>query len=339
MIKKIAGTFAFFFMGFVLFLGLRELLGPDEEYSEMMFQGFYDTPDNTLDAVFIGNSHTYKFWQGAFAWEELGIATSEVATSSMPGSTMKNVAIEVLKTQKPKVLVMDITPFANIDKENNKVHLLIDNMKFSMNYLDMIENYCKYTGVTGMEKMQFYLPIIQFHPRWKELTEKDFTQTRPSYINSNYQRKFMKKKQKEKTEHTSTEEREKIGENNEAALREFLEWCTQQEVPVQFVAVPILREKNLAKINYAGDIVKEYGVEFVDCNEEDMFESFGFDIKTDFEDINHTNVKGSFKFTKVYGEYLMKNYGLKDRWGEAEYASWDEKAEEYYAIVGKYLNK
>ncbi len=336
-IKDIVGTICFFLVGLLIFMGVGSVLGTDEEYSEMMFQGYYAEQENIIDAVFIGNSHIYKFWQPAFAWEEYGMASTELATSSMPGCTMKNVAIEALKTQSPKVIVIDITPFANIDKENNKVHLLLDNMKFSKNRLDLVENFCKFTNVEGMDKMQYYFPIMQFHSRWKELTNADFTQTRPSYLNSNYQKTFMKKL-KEDVEHPTTEEREKIGEQNEAALLDLLEWCkNQKDVDFQFLAVPVVREKNLGRMNYVGDIVKEYGFDFVNYNEEGMFEIFDFNVKKDFEDVNHTNINGSYKFTKVYGEYLIERYGLADHRGESPYDSWDGKAEKYHSKIDKYF--
>ncbi len=335
-LRDVIGTIGFFLVGLLIYIGVGSVLGTTDEYAEMMFEGYYGTEEDTVDALVIGNSHIYKFWQPAFAWEEYGMASSEIATSSMPGCTMKHVAIEAMKTQDLKVIVFDITPFANIDKENNKVHLLLDNMKFSKNRLDLVEDFCKFTGVEGMEKMQYYFPIMQFHSRWKELTEKDFAKTCPSYLNSNYQKGWMKGL-KEDVEHPTSDKRQEVGEGNEAALRDLLEWCKGQEVSFQFVAVPVVREKNLARMNYVGDIVEEYGFEFINYNEEELFESFDFKIKKDFEDINHTNINGSYKFTKVFGEYLMERYGLSDHRGEKPYDSWDETAAAYREKVGKYL--
>ncbi len=341
MIKEIVKTIGFFLMGFVIYLGVKELLGPFDENAEMMFDGYYSQQEDTMDAVFIGNSHIYKFWQGAFAWDELGMASSNLATSAMPASAMKNVMIEALKTQSPKVVVLDATPFASEDKslerKNNKIHLLLDNMKFSWNRVEMIENYCKFSEVSGMDKLQYYFPIMQFHPRWKELSKTDFLKTHPSYLNSNYQKSWMSKGLEEDTPHTITEERQKVGELNEAALRDLLEWCKGQEVEVLFVAMPILRTVNLARINYVGDIIEEAGFAFVNCNDKEWYDSFGFQEKDDFQDVNHTNIKGSYKFTTVFGEYLMEQYGLEDHRGEDKYASYEEEALGYRKKVKKYF--
>ena len=334
------GTLGFFLMGFAIFLGIRGIFGVSNEYSEhaeMMIEGYYEEQENTLDAVFIGNSHIYRYWQSAFAWEEYGIASSALSVSAMPGSTMKNVAIEALKTQKPKVLVLDATAFARKDNAEKKVYLLLDNMKFSFNYIDMVENYCESAGVTGMDKLQYYIPIIQFHSRWKELGKADFVRTYPSYLNSCYMESFLTSTIKER-EHRATEVRTEIGTNNEADLRDLLEWCTEQEVKVLFLAVPMLRsEEKLGMINRVEDIVKEYGVDFIDYNEVELYESFDFQVTQDFQDTNHTNINGSYKFTKVFGKYLEEQYGLMDHRGETLYASWDEKAREYEELIQEYF--
>ena len=256
----------------------------------------------------------------------------------MPSSAVRNVAAEALRTQSPDVMVFDITPFAAADREeNNSIYRLLDNMKLSLNYLDMAEGYCEYAGVEGLEEMEYYIPLLRFHSRWKELQKADFVQTRQSYLNSNYASKFLKRKLGKDAAHSATDVRAEIGQKNEAALRELLEWCGGQEMEVLFYAAPVLREDNLERMNRAGDIVEEYGFPFLNFNDEALYAKLGFDEGQDYGDKNHTNLNGSYKFTKALGNYLKETYGLADHRGEEAYASWDEKAEAYGALVGKYL--
>ena len=337
MIKKFITTLAFFFTGFLLFLGVNSILGPNSEDAEMMFKGYYNLKPNSVDAVFIGNSHTYKYWQPAFAWKEFGMASTEISTSIMPSYVMKNVAIEALKTQKPKLLVFDATAFAQTNKDDKKFYLVLDNMKFSLNRIDMIENYCKYSGITGMDKLQYYFPITLFHSRWKELSEEDFYQTHPSYLNSTYQEGFLSHGLEEDRTHPSTDERSDIGSGNEAALKDLLEWCSkQQDIEIQFIVPPVVWKKNLAGYNRVGDLIEEYGMKFFNFNDEKLYELFDFEEIEDFENINHTNINGSFKFTKVYGGYLMKKFQLENHQGKDSYKSWDTQAEDYYKLIRSY---
>ena len=335
--KHLIGTAGFFLVGFLLLLGVRELLGPEDEYAEMRFRGYYREAEDVLDVVFVGNSHIYRYWQSPFAWEEYGMASSQLTISAMPGSIVKNTAVEALKTQSPEVLVVDLTTFANEDEENNKVHMLLDNMKLSMNYLDTVENYCKYSGVTGTDKLQYYFPIMQFHSRWKELGEGDFSETKRSYMNANYQQVFLEKQLGKNKKNPLAEGRAAIGPQNEAALRDFLEWCGGQDTKILFLAVPVLNAGRQEMIHTAADIVEEAGFEVVNYNEKAAYESLGLEEATDFSDMNHTNIKGSYKFTLALGKYLMETYGLKDRRGEAGYETMDKESEAYCRLVGKYL--
>ncbi|NBH13082.1 hypothetical protein D3Z36_02490 [Lachnospiraceae bacterium] len=337
MIKKFIKTLAFFLTGLILFSGVNSILGPNSEDSEMMFKGYYNLEPNTVDAVFVGNSHTYKYWQPAFAWKELGMASMEISTSIMPSYVVKNVVIEALKTQNPKVLVIDATAFAQMNKDDKKFYFVLDNMKFSFNRIDMIENYCRYSGITGMDKLQYYFPIMQFHSRWKELGEEDFYQTHPSYLNSTYQTGFLSHGLDKEKKHPITDERTDIGSGNEAALRDLLEWCKQQQdIEIQFIAPPVLWKKNMGGYNRVGDIIKEYGMDYLNFNDKELYEFFKFEETDDFENINHTNINGSFKFTKVYGQYLMKKFQLDNHQGEDIYESWNQQSEDYYTLIRSY---
>jgi hypothetical protein len=339
--KTIIKGILFLAIGILLLLGLQSVFGVSNhfsEHTEMMFEGYYDQKEDTLDAVLIGNSHVYKFWQGAFAWEQNGLAALALSTSDMPCSIVKNIAVEACKTQSPKVMVFDATQFAQAEaEENNKIYLVLRSMHFSANYLDMIGNYCDYAGISGIDRLNYYFPILQFHSRWKELNSGDFVQKYESLLNSCYLNDFLSQTI-EDTEHITTDRRASINEKSEESLRELLEWCQEQDFETLFIASPVLlAEERLAMINTVGDIVSEYGFDFVNYNDPGMFESFGFDVDVDFQDKSHTNINGSWKFTQVFGQYLIDTYGLEDHRGEETYASWDEQAEKYRKKVQDYL--
>ena len=339
--KDIFKAIVFCAVGGILLLGAQKVLGVSNhfsEHTEMMFEGYYSQPEDTLDAVLIGNSHIYKFWQGAFAWQEHGLAALSLSTSDMPASITKNIAMEACKTQHPKLLVFDSTEFAQSKADkNNKIYLVLRSMKFSGNYVDMIENYCDFYDISGLGKLKFYFPILQFHSRWKEINAGDFVQSYESYLNSCYLSDFLGDTF-EGIPHVSTEERLPISEKSEETLRDLLEWCKEQDFQTLFIASPVLLdEERLGMVNTVGDIISEYGIDFLNCNDQEIFDSFGFDLTTDFQDKSHTNVNGSWKFTKVLGQYLMDEYGLQDHRGEETYRSWDEQTEKYLDLIQDYF--
>lgn len=339
--KSIIKAVVFCGIGAGLLLAVQSVLGVSNyfsEHTEMMFEGYYEQPEDTLDAVLIGNSHVYKFWQGAFAWQEYGLAALSLSTSDMPCSVVKNIAVEALKTQNPRVMVFDATQFAQEKaEENNKIYLILNSMHVSQNYMDMIGNYCDYAGISGMDRMAYYFPILQFHSRWKEINAGDFVQKYPSYLNSCYIKDYLSQTIEE-TEHITTQRRAPISAKSEEVLRELLDWCREQEFEPLFLVSPLLlEEERLAMINTVGDIVSEYGIPFINYNDPGMFESFDFDVSADFQDKSHTNINGSWKFTKVFGQYLIDHYGLSDHRREEAYASWDGQAQKYYEIIEDYF--
>lgn len=339
--KEILHTICFLAIGILLFIFVQSMFGISNQYAkhaEMMFDGYYEKEEDTLDAVLIGNSHVYRYWQSAFAWKEYGIAAMPLSTSDMPCTALKNMAIEACKTQSPKVIVFDAEVFADTDPEpSNKIYLLLENMKFSKNYFDTIDSFCSGYDMKWSDRMQYYFPIIQFHSRWTDLSKDDFTEKSPSYLNSCYLDKFLNDTI-EYTEHSNTDERIPIGQVQERALRDLLEWCKEADVAIEFVAVPILhKEKKPAMVNYIGDIIEEAGFSFTNCNDPEFYESFGFVEDVDFQDINHTNVNGSYKFVKVFGKYLQEKYELPDHRGEDKYLSWDEEAEAYFDVIKDHL--
>lgn len=325
-------------------VGLQSVFGVSNIYSEhaeMMMNGYYETEESTVDAVVIGNSHVYRYWQGAFGWRNNGIAVLGLSTSDMSGGVIKNVAIEAMKNQNPKLIIVEVSAFADpkiYEDSIPKVYLLLNNMKYSPNYYSLASNFCETSDIEGEDRFQYYLPIVQFHSRWDDLKERDFVQTDESYLNSCYQEDFMTTTI-DYMEHTYTSECSYIYEGLEAALRDYLEWCgKQKDIEFLFFASPTLRDSNRAsQINTVGKIVEEYGYTFVDFNDEEWYDGFGFVEDMDFQDINHTNLNGSYKFCKVFSQYLADNYGLEDHRGQAEYEEWQKKSDTYFDIVGEYL--
>lgn len=343
--KKLAFKYiVFILVGLIVSYPIISLFGISNEFSEhaeMMINGYYDAPEDSADVVFIGNSHVYRFFQSAFAWRECGLASNSWSTSDLPYGAIRNVAVETLKTQSPKVVVFDLSVFANEkDSANNKIYLLTQNMKISKNYFEMIRNYCSYSNVKGSKVLQYYFPIIQFHDRWKSINQGDFCQTMPSYLNSCYQEKFLTNVVQDKT-HICTDKRVAVAPGSEQALRDLLQWCSEQkDVDFLFYAAPLLKgDEQLGRINYLCDIVRDSGVQVINFNDQQNFEELGLDVHTDFQDSNHTNVKGSLKFTKYLSSYLMEKWEIPDRRGDENYAEWDTQADGYYQIVGGYLNQ
>lgn len=341
--KIIVRPILFILICALVFLGLFKVLDVSNtfsEHAEMMINGYYDFEDNSVDAVFLGNSHTYRYWQSAFAWNEMGLATASWSTSNMPCGAARAVTKEMFKTQSPKVLCVEASMFQRDSADsNNKIYLLLSSMKESRTKYEMIKDFCDYNDITGKEKLQYYLPFIQFHSRWYEINEGDFRQTQKSYLNSCYQKEFLEKTASNMI-FTASTERKSIDENTERVLRDYLDYCKSLDCEVLFFFSPVWsKEKKVERYNYIQDIIEDYGYSVINFNDPKYYEMIGLDEETDIQDKSHTNVKGSIKFTRTMGELLKERYGLSDRSGEASYEKWNQAASEYYDMVLPYMNE
>ena len=342
--KQCIKAVAFLLLLAMVFIEANSVFGTVADYkehAEMMFEGFYSQEKNTDDVIIIGNSHVYNFWESPYMWDQYDITGMPISTAAMPADVYKNLAIEAMKTQSPKLIIFEVSSFSSADKKNERVYMDIENMKLSKNYFDLINAHCDSDKIYGFDRIPYYFPIVKFHTRWKYLTKEDFIQCDPSYLNGYYEKDFLTKTSKE-VDYVYNDKRRKIGKQMEKNLLDLLDWCSQQEgVQFEFIAAPgyWINHYRPEMINYVCDLIEEKGFNVENFLETEKFETFNFTSNVDFWDgkANHTNVNGAFKFCQVYGQHLVEKYGLEDHRGDPKYASWDELSGKYFKKINKYF--
>ncbi|MCR5502333.1 MAG: D-alanyl-lipoteichoic acid biosynthesis protein DltD [Lachnospiraceae bacterium] len=307
----------------------------------MMVKGYYELPENSADVVFVGSSGVYRFWQPAFGFKEEGIASTAFATSTLPGFCVREVTEEVLKTQSPKVLVVSPTMFLKVDDLlENRIYFLSMNMRPSKTRFHMLGSFCDYLGTPYADRLRFYLPFLQFHSVWNEFFEGSFRRTIEPLLNSCYQGRFLEG-QATGISHSATPDWElPVDERLERALRDYLDYCRGLDTEVIFYEPPIWEsEGRAANSAYIKKIIQEYGFEVIDFGSEENYRLLKLDEDSDIMDGTHTNVRGSYKFSKVFAKMLKDRYDLPDRREDPTYQDWVVKAEQYYEITEPYMQE
>ena len=72
-------------------------------------QAYYKQPENTVDVLFVGSSHIFCHVNTGILWDEYGISSFDLAAAEQPFWNSYHYIIEGLKTQKPSLIVLDIT--------------------------------------------------------------------------------------------------------------------------------------------------------------------------------------------------------------------------------------
>ena len=97
-----------FLAAFILaFAGMVNVL--DFKYLDSIFKidSFYKLEDNTVDVLTIGSSHAYQGINTAVLWSEYGIASFNLCGAAQPIWNTYYYLEEALKTQTPKVIILD----------------------------------------------------------------------------------------------------------------------------------------------------------------------------------------------------------------------------------------
>ena len=69
---------------------------------------FYEEPEGLLDAVYIGSSNCFVFWNSLLAWEEYGISVFPYACNSNLFYSTEYLIKEAKKTQPDALFIVNI---------------------------------------------------------------------------------------------------------------------------------------------------------------------------------------------------------------------------------------
>ena len=333
-VKKLLKVLLFAALAVLMLRGIQTVFYAADDRPFHSIAGFYQEPENSLDAVFIGGSNTYEFFQPPFAWEDHGIAVYTLTSPGMPVQGLKYLLKEAHKKQPDALLIVNLNEI-KYDKFSSAVfHFLVDFIPFSENKVALIRELAPLVGVESFwDQLEFYLPIIRFHSRWPELRSDEFYRV-PTGKGASVWQPFLEQISDKSSYYQTSDQRNTPSSEQKAVINDMLAFCAENpEAKVLFVFVPQIQSNAdiIGQYNAIADQLTEAGLDVL--NAFSAIDGIGVDLRGDFFDSNHFNVHGSLKFTEYFAHYLIEKYGFTDKRGDPAYASWAETAENYDAIV------
>ena len=147
-LKSIARGVAFLILVVVLVVRTYDVLSWKDTLGDYLssVEQLYATEDDMMDVVFMGSSHTYCSISPALLWGENGIAAFNMTTSGQDKDSTYHYLIELLKTQSPKVVCVELygLTFDKHGVEGNQ-HRNMMGMPLSQNSIALIDEH--YTEV------------------------------------------------------------------------------------------------------------------------------------------------------------------------------------------------
>lgn len=303
-------------------LALQQYVLRNVDHNSLRVEGFYQEDPGSLDAVFIGASDMYTSFMPGRAYEKYGFTSYLLASESITSDGVLTAVKEVVRTQKPQLVVVEANAFLYSDDKNDQnqayIHKFFDNLPFSLNKLDYIQK-----NVPVDDRWEYIFPLIKYHSLWTEYPERfymmasDLTLDMRGY---NYLKGFRTTAQIYKsktpslndkivTEHDTLPLDPKL----ESQLMELLDYAKENNINLVFVRAPHYVTKEtydrVKRSNQMAHIVNEEGFSYY------TFESdardIGIDDQHDFYNAEHMNVYGALKFTDYVAERLVTAEDLK----------------------------
>ncbi len=282
-----------------LFWNAQVLLHP-KHHSQYTMDDFYRLPENSVDVLFCGSSHMVFGMDANIFAEMTGLNAYSIAINGQHLDYTCEYLEEALKTQTPRIVVVDTYHFIRDTQEMQIVdlHYSVDSLRWSLDKLRGIAEH-----VPREYWSELLLSLIRYHSRWAELTREDMGYLLNDGNQGRGNRGFagLESVLPVDVGGWSTAECRPLSDEAEELLEKFLGLSEENGFEIVFLNFPVtgLREGDYARYNTLYQFCDEHGIRYVDYN---MTHYRGFDEKTDFADYGHLNVVGAKKISIDFSE-------------------------------------
>lgn len=134
---------------------------------------FYAEEKNSIDVIVHGSSHAWYGIDTGLLENECGIKSYNMGCNGEHVNTTTLMVKDSLKTQTPKVMIIDSFRFAEWVHENRFDYEIYYTRKLSLN-LDKIKYIRKWFGGFYGEYIHYFMPMVAYHDKWEEIRLSDF---------------------------------------------------------------------------------------------------------------------------------------------------------------------
>ena len=287
-LKKILTVFCCLMLTVVIYLYMCMVVTPKDITNSggplyYRGMGFMSEPKNSIDVMVYGNSDVYSGFIPAKLVEKYGYSAYASGRANQTVGEAVNLLGDTLKTQTPKVVILETDCFFTNEK---RVKLDTGNILLA--------------------------PFV-YHSRWKEISFRDFhdipnrknvIDLNKGFIPSNLTfdadeyKDYMADKGKPAA---------KITDKNMKAISKFVNICKDNNIAIIFLELASPSSWNYSKHKGVSQVAEELEVPFVDMNM--PLKGYNMNLDTDFRDNgNHMNTVGASKATESIGALLSENY-------------------------------
>ena len=320
-------------------------------HNELRLYGFRMEKENSLDIVLLGASDIYAY-SAPLAYSLQGFTSYPYAVSACSVCFWKAMLEDILAHQNPQLIVVETTGACyDTQRElhnNGALHYIMDSMPFRLKQQAIRPLLTEENDSAAA----FLFPGLKYHSNWNDpedlkanyLNVRMLQKQGHAILRGTYTSRFAIGLQSEARNIADDRAEQPLDAEAEQALREFLETCREQNLPVLFTCFPhqITTEddevyRDFKRTNTIGKIVEEYGFPFL--NMETLSDEIGIDPERDYYNRTHLNLYGQQKLTEYLARYIGEEVGLvPGAQNEEQIRAWEESSD-YYTRYCRYIEE
>lgn len=352
----------------VFFWGAQRIVMPKYYYpnttvaeaASRIYRGFLDEEKDSIEAIFAGTSHMTYSVSPVELYEEYGFTSYNLASAGQPLAVARYALQTALKTQDPKVFVLDVSSLFTDFYNGAGFKYVTEQVPLSAEKLQLLQEMSTLSDDED-DMVSGLFPMINYHSRWKELDENDFTYLKdsdhfftkgyylnvkeiPSYIDVDYMNNEAQEMIADNLKVTYTWEEQQLSTEKEddelyeanvsdynlQVLLDIADICEENGVKLLLVKIPVVDSPAMYMSSWTEkrsavvkEIAEEYKLDYLDM----VYDvDCGIEWLTDTADGGgHLNFLGAEKVTHILGQYLVENYKLEQQ----EYTAWDKDTKLY----------
>lgn len=318
-IKNISASLCFLLVFFLAFSTVFTVL-LDKEQSWYKHRNYMNLQKNTVDILYVGNSH-FNAAINAAQIDELvgGTFGFNYGVSGMRMDFAYYRLEEALLSQKPSLVVLDTFCLVPLNEEKDTENIIswsLDGIPLSPAKIAAVKDL-----VPKQHHLAYFVPFIKYHARWEHLKAEDFVGAFNTELYSYFGRQpettdaAMEKEDEHFAQDLSLVKGEiAVEERHMEYLQKFVALAQQNGAKVLLFATPYRQQfgQNSAQgvqvHNYLQNrLVNGTDVQILDANQHYAQMSFAYE---DMRDDGHVNFAGSKKTSLLLAGFIRDNYSF-----------------------------
>ncbi len=304
-------------------------------------------PADSIDVLYFGTSETHAMCTPIITYAEKGITGYNFAISHRSAVTAYYQLLFALKHQNPKVVVCDFSSLydpALPDTKNDPIYRKVVDCMPDKEIKSALLKDIRRLG-DDRDFLSWIFPLFRYHGMWSELTEDDFLPDhvynedvygfeKGALLSTQFENEVDGFSDYEVSEDYWDAERvdKTPAEISVEYYDKFIAECYSRGIFVVAVYTPTLRSAKdfTSRWESTREYLESRNVMILNYNNYEQYKRMGLVWEDDYYDMDHFNMNGAIKGSRILAEDLDNMFDLDDRRTDPEVAAlWDKDYDDF----------